>query len=89
MSVIFDLEKGKEINKKKDKVIHEILELKEMYHEYANDLGSKALELPSKFFHSNIGLEIDHTLSVIDDNLVSLEHVQAVLEDLTSLEGEQ
>lgn len=28
MSVIFDLEKGKEINEKRDKIIHEILELK-------------------------------------------------------------
>ena len=60
-----------------------------MYHEYANDLGSKALELPYKIFHSNIGEEIDNTLSAIDDNLVSLEHVQAVLEDLTPMEGEQ
>ena len=86
MSVIFDLEKGKEINEKKDKIIHEILELKKMYHEYANDLGSKALELPSKIFHSSVGKEIDSTLSAIDDNLVSLEHIQTLLEDFMPME---
>lgn len=86
MSVIFNLEKGKEINKKKEKIINEILKLKKMYHEYAEELGSNALELPSKLFHSNIGAEIDNTLSAIDDNLVSLEHIQTILEDFMPME---
>ena len=86
MNVVFNLEKGNEINKKTEKIINEILELKKMYHDYAEELGSNALELPSKLFHSNIGVEIDNTLSAIDDNLVILEHIQTVLEDFMPME---